>query len=100
MAVAEALASGTPAIVTKGAPWAGLQHPQAGGWWIDIGIDALVACLEAALGHSEDKLQAMGQRGRSWMLADYSWAHVGRQMAEVYRWVLNGDRKPESVLAE
>ena len=99
MAVAEALASGTPAIVTRGAPWAGLQQQQAG-WWIDIGVEPLVACMEDAFAQSEDKLQAMGQRGRSWMLADYSWAHVGRQMAEVYRWVLNGDRKPESVLAE
>ena len=36
MAVAEALASAVPAIVTKGAPWEGLATENAG-WWIDIG---------------------------------------------------------------
>ena len=42
MTVAEALAAGTPAIVTTGAPWAGLEK-QGAGWWIQIGVDPLVA---------------------------------------------------------
>lgn len=86
MTVAESLAAGTPAIVTKGAPWAGLVSRGAG-WWIDIGVDPLVACLEKALGESSDTLAAMGMRGRAWMRAEYSWAHLGRRMAETYRWL-------------
>lgn len=99
MTVAEALAAGTPAIVTKGAPWAGLKLKQAG-WWIDIGIDPLVACLEDALSRTTDNLGEMGQCGRGWMEAEYSWVHVGRQMAETYRWILSGGNKPEWVLEE
>ncbi len=97
MTVAEALAAGTPAIVTRGAPWAGLEQ-QGAGWWIDIGVDPLVACLEEALSRSPESLVEMGQRGRNWMKAEFSWARVGQRMAETYRWILNGDNKPEWVI--
>ena len=86
--VAEALAAGTPAIVSKGAPWGGLETQQAG-WWIDMGIDPLVACLEDALGRSPDNLEQMGLRGREWMRAEFSWEHIGAQMADTYRWLLD-----------
>lgn len=97
LAVAEALAAGTPAIVTKGAPWAGLEK-QGAGWWIDIGVDSLVACLEDALSRSSGDLADIGLRGRGWMAAEYSWPHVAQQMAETYRWLLEGDDKPEWVI--
>lgn len=97
ISVAEALAAGTPAIVTKGAPWRGLAN-QGAGWWIDIGVDSLVACLEDALSQSSIDLAEMGQRGRGWMAAEYSWPHIAQQMAETYRWVLKGGSKPEWVI--
>jgi glycosyltransferase involved in cell wall biosynthesis len=99
VSVAEALAAGTPAIVTQGAPWPGLEKHGAG-WWIDIGVDPLVACLEDALCRSREDLGQMGLRGRSWMETEYSWSQVGRQMAETYRWILKGGSTPEWVMAE
>jgi len=99
MSVAEALAAGTPAIVTKGAPWEGLKKNGAG-WWIDIGVDSLIACLEDALSHSPDQLNEMGQRGRNWMDADYSWKQIGQQMAESYQWVVYGGHKPDCIIEE
>ena len=102
MSVAEALAAGTPAIVTKGAPWSGLDAHQSG-WWIDIGIDPLVACLEQALGYPPDKLKAMGQHGRDWMQADFSWANIGRRMTETYHWLLSGQKvtsKPDWIFLD
>jgi glycosyltransferase involved in cell wall biosynthesis len=87
--VAEALAAGTPAVVTKGAPWSGLVK-QGGGWWIDMGIEPLVACLEDALPRSAPELDVMGIRGRCWMESEFSWACIGARMAETYRWLLNG----------
>ena len=96
-AVAEALAAGTPAVVSKGAPWAGLENHGAG-WWVDIGVDPLVACLEDALFRPPEHLVQMGLRGRNWMEADYSWPQVGRQMANTYRWILHGGNKPEWVI--
>ena len=96
LTVAEALASGTPAIVTKGAPWSGLETNDAG-WWIDIGVDPLVAALEVALSRPPEDLSAMGERGRAWMKRDFSWERVGRMMIESYRWTLEGGEPPEWV---
>lgn len=86
--VAEALAAGTPAIVTKGAPWGGLIKQDAG-WWVDIGIDSLAACLENALSRSSDELGVMGMRGRCWMESEFSWPRIGEQMSDTYRWLLD-----------
>lgn len=97
MAVAEALASGVPAIVSKGAPWGDLDK-KAAGWWIDIGLDPLVSCLEGALAQVPDTLNEMGQRGRNWMEKEFSWDRLGLQMDETYRWILDGGSKPEWVI--
>lgn len=99
LAVAEALAAGTPSIVTHGAPWQGLEVEGAG-WWIEIGLDPLVACLETALSQSRGALSVMGQRGRDWMVRDYSWAQIGLQMAETYRWILQGGERPAWVIED
>lgn len=86
MVVAEALAMGIPAIVSKGAPWSGLDEEGAG-WWIDVGTDALTACLQNALSCSSDGLVAMGEQGRAWMLRDFSWNGIGVKMAATYKWL-------------
>jgi len=93
MSVAEALASGTPAIVTKGAPWEGLLANEAG-WWVETDFNALVACLEVALSKSMNELSLMGKRGREWMIRDYSWGKIGSKMAKTYDWLLSGGAKP------
>jgi len=96
MAVAEALAAGVPAIVSKGAPWKGLEQRKAG-WWIDMGLDPLVTCLNHALGQEPDVLAEMGQRGRVWMQTEFSWEQIGAMMHQTYRWVLSGGKKPDWV---
>ena len=93
MTVAEALAAGTPAIVTRGAPWAGLAERRAG-WWIDIGVDPLVACLEQALSTAPQRLAEMGLAGHEWMKRDFSWQRIGVQFLETYRWLLDGGKSP------
>ena len=84
--VAEALAAGLPAIVSKGAPWAGLKENKAG-WWIDIGSDSLTRCLMEALSLSSNELQAMGLRGRQWIGNDFSWSDIGHKMIKTYQWL-------------
>jgi len=93
MTVAEALAAGTPAIVTHGAPWAGLAEHGAG-WWIEIGVDPLVACLQQALSTSPQRLGEMGQAGHKWMKCDFSWERIGVQLSVTYGWLLNGGEVP------
>jgi glycosyltransferase involved in cell wall biosynthesis len=96
MSVAEALASGVPAIVSTAAPWPGLVDKRAG-WWVEGRVDAFVAALEDALSREPGELAAMGERGRRWMQQDFSWAKIGERMTEAYRWVLSGGTAPASV---
>lgn len=92
MVVAEALAAGIPTISTKGAPWAGLETERCG-WWVDHGVDAMAAALNAALALPEAERAAMGARGRAWMARDYGWDGIADRMADVYEWCLGrGDR--------
>jgi len=96
MTVAEALAAGTPAIVTRGAPWAGLVDHGAG-WWIEIGVEPLVAALQEALSQPDECLIEMGRRGRQWMARDFSWKAIGQAMAKFYRWLRDGGPAPAYV---
>ncbi len=96
MTVAEALAAGTPTIVSKGAPWEGLETHGAG-WWIEIGVDPLIVCLEQALAATPTHLVEMGRAGREWMIRDFSWEHIGTQLSAVYRWLLEGGETPSCV---
>ena len=99
LTVAEALATGTPAIVSKGAPWSGLEKEGAG-WWAEIGLDSLVTALETALAEPPEVLRAMGARGHGWMVREYSWEAIGRQMASVYRWLCGQAERPPCVRTE
>ena len=97
MAVAEALAAGLPAIVSKGAPWQGLESHGAG-WWIDISVENLVTTLREALSKPRGDLEAMGMRGREWMERDFSWALIAQRWTRTYRWLLDKrEPRPEWV---
>ena len=82
MTVAESLSAATPAIVSKGAPWSGLPERGAG-WWVDFGLEPLIACLKDALSRSPEELAAMGTKGRAWMQSDYAWGRVGDRKSVV-----------------
>ena len=96
MTVAESLAAGTPAIVTKGAPWSKLPGMRAG-WWIDIGTEPLTACLKESLNLPQEQLLRMGQAGKNWIAADFAWANIANSFEIVYRWLLTGGSKPTCV---
>jgi glycosyltransferase involved in cell wall biosynthesis len=96
MTVAESMAAGTPVIVTKGAPWGGVESRKAG-WWVDIGKEPLAACLEQALSITRSNLDNMGLNGQRWMESDYSWISVATSMKSLYEWLLDRGSKPEFV---
>lgn len=78
MIVAEALAAGVPVITTTATPWQQLEA-RGCGWCVPPGSTPLAAALQAACHCSPKKLQFMGQNGRAWMEADFSWTHVADQ---------------------
>lgn len=73
LVVAEALAHGRPVVTTKAAPWAELVARRCG-WWTDVSANALREAMLDALRLPRAELRAMGDRGRDWMAADYSWS--------------------------
>jgi glycosyltransferase involved in cell wall biosynthesis len=93
--VAEALAYGVPVITTTGAPWASLEDYDCG-WQVDVGVNPMVAALRNAILLSDDQRMEMGQRGR--ILAQrYDWGVIAGQTADVYRWVLGQQSRPDCV---
>jgi len=96
IAVAEALAAGTPVISTRGAPWAGLESERCG-WWIDDGVGPLATALANAMAMSPEALRTMGAHGRNWMVRDFSWDRVAGEMLNVYWWLARGAKPPSTV---
>ncbi len=96
MVVAEALAARLPAIVSRGAPWSGLEVERCG-WWVDHGVETFAATIDAATELEPEELAAMGARGRSWMERDFGWARVADSMHEAYLWLKQGGTPPNTI---
>ena len=94
--VAEALAVGVPVIATKGTPWSRLET-EGCGWWIDHGVEPLVASLSTSMSMSPAALKVMGVTGRAWVGREFSWGQVARDMLDVYLWLLHRAQPPSVV---
>jgi glycosyltransferase involved in cell wall biosynthesis len=98
VSVAEALAAGTPAIVTHGAPWQGLDTHDAG-LWVPNSVDSIASAMENMMRRSREELAAMGQNGRLWMAESFGWRPIAEQMQAAYQWALDPTRpKPECIV--
>lgn len=86
--VAEALASGTPIITTKGTPWQELEGYHCG-WWTEIGTEATIKALREFLQCSEAQLQEMGRNGRRLIEDKYSSKKVAGGMFELYKGIVH-----------
>jgi glycosyltransferase involved in cell wall biosynthesis len=93
VSVAESLASATPAIVTRCAPWQGLADHGAG-WWIEDHVDALEAALSEAMQTSPEYLEELGKAGHRWMAREFAWPRVGDMVAQTYRWATGRGARP------
>jgi len=95
--VAEALARGVPVVTTKGTPWVELNELDCG-LWVDNSNEGLKDGMLDVLNLSSRKLKEMGQRGRTLVENKYLWDKTTVRTIELYRWILNGGRKPDFVL--
>lgn len=83
MSVAEALASGTPVISSRGAPWSGLETEGAG-LWVDHGVEPFAEALAQLMAITPADRATLGQRGREWMRRDFSWDTLARRLTDGY----------------
>lgn len=85
--VAEALASGTPVVTTKGTPWSELESEHCG-WWTEVGTEATLQALHCFLLLTEDELEMMGCNGRKLVEEKYSARKVAEKFVEMYKSIL------------
>ncbi|MBP5366424.1 MAG: glycosyltransferase [Bacteroidales bacterium] len=97
--ILEGLLRGIPCIATQGSPWSELKTHQCG-WWVEYSQRAITEAVRQALQLQPTELEAMGQRGRKLVEANYSVESVGQKMASLYEWILNKSEKPEFVFFE
>jgi glycosyltransferase involved in cell wall biosynthesis len=96
LVVAEALASGTPVITTKGTPWQELNTHRCG-WWIDNDVNTIAKTLKEAIALPEEEYRQMGVRGHKLIKENYSIEIVAQKMIRLYQWILRQETKPEFV---
>jgi glycosyltransferase involved in cell wall biosynthesis len=99
LVVGEALAHGVPVITTKNAPWHGLEEHSCG-WWIELSDRAMINALKEAMRLSTVQRREMGARGRAWVKTAFGWPAIGRQMRDVYQWILGGGDRPSFVILD
>lgn len=95
--VSEALASGIPVIVTKGAPWENIEKIGAG-YWTEIKIESLALAMDQMMSMSPGDLNKMGSKGRDWMIKEYSWPHIANKMSLIYDWVTDNNEETNGII--
>lgn len=85
--VAEALASGTPVITTKGTPWQELETENCG-WWTEVGSEPTINALRSFLSCTEKELEQMGKNGRQLIERKYSAKKMAEDMITLYQKVI------------
>ena len=81
LCIAEALASGVPALVTDTTPWEGLNRNGAG-WcvpWAEYG-----ATLRIATSEDPESRRRRGMTGREWVEREYSWTKCAGAVSDFY----------------
>ncbi|MCX7862434.1 MAG: glycosyltransferase, partial [Bacteroidales bacterium] len=97
MVVGEALQYEIPVIASTGTPWSDLNTYQCG-WWVNNDVDTLANTIEEAISLSDVEREEMGKRGRKLIEEKYRIEIVGKQMIELYEWIVNKIQKPTFVI--
>ena len=83
MSVAEAMAAGTPVVVTRTCPWPDVESHRTG-FWVEQTPDAIAAGVNAVLS-DRSTAREMGCRGRSLVASQYSWPHAASALINQYQ---------------
>lgn len=88
IAVAEAMATGTPVVISKGIYiWEDVEQAQAG-WVGNNNIDEIANLIEIALQNPQER-QRRGLNAQNYALQYYSWDAIAQQMIQAYQELLD-----------
>ena len=83
VAVLEALAAGTPVLVTPGVALSVMLQQKDFGYVTDLNIDKIAKSLEACL-DKRSQLDAFGIEAREFILQNYTWKTTAAKLVELY----------------
>lgn len=84
--VLEALAEGTPVVVSKNAPWAAVEERRAG-FWIENTPSALSHAVTTILSNP-DLHEEMSRNAKDFVIEQFSWASIGRSIEQMYQQII------------
>jgi glycosyltransferase involved in cell wall biosynthesis len=88
IAVAEAMASGTPVVISDGVYiWQDVQQAEAG-WIASLTLESLMKALRLALSNAEER-RLRGEKGKEYALRHYSWDAIAQQTIGAYQEILS-----------
>lgn len=96
MVVAESLAHAVPVIASTGSPWRMLPSMRCG-WWVSNDAESLAQALDSAMSLPAPELARMGDVGRKWMAAEFTWEALAERLAAAYRWIMGVGPKPDGI---
>lgn len=96
MVVPEALICGVPVIASTGTPWQLLETEKCGRW-VEPTTEVLRSALLWAIELPEDLRHNMGERGRNFVIENFSSTAVAAKMKNLYQWLLGQAPKPHFV---
>jgi glycosyltransferase involved in cell wall biosynthesis len=102
LVVGEALACGVPVITTTETAWTEITNKSCG-WIVAPGVDGLRHALAEATSLPAQRLAEMGDIGRRWIPAHFSWTTVAARMRLLYSWIADGaspSQTPDFVMRE
>ena len=90
--VVDALGAGRPVIASDKTPWRELEENPFGkcGWCVPNDPDSLAQAIGEMMAMSDSERDAMGVKGRSLVVAKYTWTAVSEQMMKVYEEMSKG----------
>jgi len=82
MSVAEAMAVGTPVVVTRTCPWPDVES-HATGYWVEQTRESIAGAITTLLANP-DIADEMGQRGKALIASRYTWQHAAAALIHEY----------------
>lgn len=96
MVVLEAWAYSLPVLMTSACNLSeGFENKAA--LLIEPTTESIASILQQFFSMDEQDLALMGVNGRRLVESKFTWGKVAEQMREVYQWVLNGGKLPETI---